>query len=202
MRQQGRIVQWQDTRGFGFIQPARGGERVFVHVSEIDGQRPSGGEPVSYELRRDDKGRRQAIRVRIEGHHQPRPAATRFHIPLITGAAFMTLVAALSIAGALPVIVPLTYATLSILTYLVYGWDKWSAQRRSWRTPERTLLLLGLAGGWPGALLAQRTLRHKSSKQSFQVQFWITVLVNCAGLVWLLLDPQASSRLQDLFLQG
>ena len=48
------------------------------------------------------------------------------------------------------------------------------------RTPERTLLLLGLMGGWPGAFLAQRTLRHKSSKRAFQMKFWFTVVLNIA----------------------
>jgi uncharacterized membrane protein YsdA (DUF1294 family) len=48
------------------------------------------------------------------------------------------------------------------------------------------LHLIALAGGWPGALLAQKVLRHKSSKQSFQVVFWVTVLLNCAALSWLL----------------
>ena len=54
--------------------------------------------------------------------------------------------------------------------------------------PEQVdaLHLLGIIGGWPGALLAQRLLRHKNSKQSFQVVFWITVLLNCAGVFWLL----------------
>ena len=53
------------------------------------------------------------------------------------------------------------------------------------RTPERTLLLLGLVGGWPGAVLAQQWLRHKTSKRSFQQMFWFTVLVNVAGFLWL-----------------
>jgi hypothetical protein len=40
-------------------------------------------------------------------------------------------------------------------------------------------------GGWPGALVAQETLRHKSKKASFRIVFWATVLINCAGLAWL-----------------
>jgi len=39
-----------------------------------------------------------------------------------------------------------------------------------------------LLGGWPGALVAQNRLRHKSSKMSFLVVFWATVLLNCVAL--------------------
>ena len=44
--------------------------------------------------------------------------------------------------------------------------------------------MLGLAGGWPGALIAQQTLRHKSKKTSFIVALWVTVLVNGIALAW------------------
>jgi uncharacterized membrane protein YsdA (DUF1294 family) len=53
------------------------------------------------------------------------------------------------------------------------------------RTLENVLQVCALLGGWPGALLAQQVFRHKSSKRSFQVVFWITVVVNCGALVWI-----------------
>lgn len=84
--------------------------------------------------------------------------------------------------------VPALYLALSLLTFLAYGWDKSAARRGKWRTPESTLLLWGLVGGWPGGLLAQRLLRHKSSKQEFLTMFWLTVLLNFAAvgyLAWL-----------------
>jgi len=67
--------------------------------------------------------------------------------------------------------------TISLLTYAVYGADKDSAQdkRSDWRAPERLLHGLELAGGWPGAYLAQLRLRHKSSKASYQIVFWLIV---------------------------
>jgi uncharacterized membrane protein YsdA (DUF1294 family) len=52
---------------------------------------------------------------------------------------------------------------------------------------EQTLHVFALLGGWPGALVAQRWLRHKSKKASFQVAFWVTVVVNCVALGWLYL---------------
>ena len=53
-----------------------------------------------------------------------------------------------------------------------------------WRTAESTLHILSLLGGWPGAALAQSFLRHKSKKLSFRVTYWITVIVNCGALYW------------------
>jgi len=72
------------------------------------------------------------------------------------------------------------YAVASAACFIAYALDKSAARQGRRRTPERTLLLLGLAGGWPGGLAAQRLLRHKSSKTSFLVKFWLTVIVNLA----------------------
>ncbi len=75
------------------------------------------------------------------------------------------------------------YAVASVACFILYALDKSAARQGRRRTPERTLLLLGLAGGWPGALAAQQLLRHKSSKLSFLAKFWLTVLLNLAALV-------------------
>jgi len=70
------------------------------------------------------------------------------------------------------------YLLLSIITLLVYGKDKWAAKRQAWRTPEKTLHLLALLGGWPGALVGQTLFSHKKSKASFKRIFWLTVIGN------------------------
>jgi uncharacterized membrane protein YsdA (DUF1294 family) len=74
------------------------------------------------------------------------------------------------------------YLAASALCFAAYAVDKSAAKARRRRTPERTLLLLGLACGWPGAVLAQQWLRHKSSKASFRLKFWGTVALNVAAL--------------------
>lgn len=83
------------------------------------------------------------------------------------------------------------YLVCSSIAYGVYAWDKRAAQQQVRRVPEKWLHSLALAGGWPGAFLAQRRLRHKNRKISFQIVFWLTVIANCillAGLVNLLLS--------------
>lgn len=73
-------------------------------------------------------------------------------------------------------------AALNLLTFVVYAMDKSAAQSGQWRVPEKNLHLLALAGGWPGAWVAQQTLRHKSSKAEFRAVYWATVVLHCAGL--------------------
>ena len=86
------------------------------------------------------------------------------------------------------------YIVVSIITFTVYAIDKSAATKGTWRTSESTLHLLSLVGGWPGALVAQQKLRHKSKKQFFRFVYWITVALNCALLSWLLI-PIGGSKL-------
>ena len=106
------------------------------------------------------------------------------YLPLIF---FLVVYAVASLAWSLPQMVGAAYAITSISCFIAYAMDKSAARARTWRTPETTLLLLGLVGGWPGAVLAQQWLRHKTSKQSFQWKFQLTVAVNLglfAVLAW------------------
>jgi uncharacterized membrane protein YsdA (DUF1294 family) len=77
-----------------------------------------------------------------------------------------------------------TYVLASLACFAAYAADKSAARSRKRRVPERTLLMLGLCCGWPGALVAQRSLRHKTAKASFQVKFWMTVAANIGVLGW------------------
>ena len=59
MRLRGKLIKWNDDRGFGFITPIRGGEQLFVHIKAFTNQhrRPVGNEFVTYETVSDDRGR-------------------------------------------------------------------------------------------------------------------------------------------------
>ena len=83
------------------------------------------------------------------------------------------------------------YLFFSVIAFFNYARDKSAARSGQRRITEQRLLLIGLAGGWPGALLAQQTLRHKTAKRSFQLQFWVSVIVNLLALGWLLFASQS-----------
>ena len=76
-------------------------------------------------------------------------------------------------------LIPLAaYGIVSVLAFFLYWSDKRKARADSWRTPENVLHAVELAGGWPGALLAQQVFRHKTRKVSFQLVFWLIVLMH------------------------
>jgi len=99
--------------------------------------------------------------------------------------AFLLLYLSLALFWKLPREVAGVYLGMSVVAFLAYAIDKSAAARGRWRTSEHKLHMLALAGGWPGALLAQQFLRHKSAKQSFRQVFWGTVFLNIVGLVLL-----------------
>ena len=192
MRQAGRIGQWNDDKGFGFVTPHGGGARAFVHVKafQVSARRPVVGDLISYDTETDAKGRLNAINVRFAGQRILTPAAaprrtpkTRtppMRVPRLTIAiTFLLVVIALAVLGIMPAALALAYLLMSVASYLMYAFDKEVAGRARWqRIPENTLHLLDLLGGWPGGLIAQHVARHKTVKASFQRAFWITVVLN------------------------
>lgn len=88
---------------------------------------------------------------------------------------------------------------ISLLTFAVYAFDKRRAVKEGERTPETLLHLLELLGGWPGAFLGQRLLRHKSAKITYQLVFWVIVLgYELVAADWLLGWPMVSALKQAL----
>jgi len=98
-------------------------------------------------------------------------------------AAFAALYTVVCASWPPPVGVHVLYGGLSAVTFVVYAVDKRASRAGGQRVAESTLHLLAVAGGWPGALLAQQALRHKTVKRSFRRVFWITVAANIAGFV-------------------
>jgi uncharacterized membrane protein YsdA (DUF1294 family)/cold shock CspA family protein len=195
MRFAGRISNWNDDKGYGFVMPIDGGVRAFVHIKSLPAgsRRPADGDLVSYVITTDSRGRPNAAQVRFAGQRieEPRvdassksPARRR---PVRGGkpmprAVFGVSALLLSVLGTfmgwLPTIVPVALALLSSLSFLQYWLDKAAAGRDQQRVPESRLLLLDFAGGWPGGLIAQQVLRHKTIKQSYQRAFWCVLLAN------------------------
>ncbi len=204
MRFEGTLTSWNDDRGFGRIESTQGGEPIFVHVSAWPrgGSRPQLNQAVTFEVELGPKGKR-ARNVQLSQTRRPARQAERngraqwgtatlFAIP-----AFLVVYVGVAAVWKLPLWVAGVYLVLSAATFITYAADKSSAANRSWRTPESTLHGLALAGGWPGALLAQQILRHKSTKREFRQVFWSTVILNVIGLV-VLASPARQSLLQLL----
>jgi uncharacterized membrane protein YsdA (DUF1294 family)/cold shock CspA family protein len=188
MRVRGKLTKWEDNRGFGFITPTRGGRQVFVHIKAFSNQhrRPIGNEFVTYETVIDETGRLRAEHVEFMGDDSV-SIAQGWPIALTIALLFLIFVGVSVFVGQLSFVVLALYLFFSVVSFFVYRHDKSAARQNQRRTGEGTMILLGVLGGWPGAFFAQQFFRHKTKKRSFQIAFWITVLLNCFGLVLLLL---------------
>lgn len=184
MRGKGKVVHWDDDKGFGFIEDSESGEQVFLRIKAVAqrDRRPRVGDKVSYRLSQDTKERLRADNVRY-ADRQGKLASARATIgalPDVFAVLFVAVLVGLAAWGRVPWAVVIAYGVVSVVAFLTYGLDKRSARKDKRRVAESTLLLLGLLCGWPGALLAQRVFRHKTIKRSFQVSFWVMVVVNVA----------------------
>ena len=198
MRVKGKISSWKDDKGFGFITPVNGGNRLFIHVKAFNNRnhRPHKGQVVTYAISTDKQGRPCATKATFAGDRLTQDKKKNgASLHLISSAVFLLIVTFSVLTSKVPVEVLALYIAGSLLTYFVYAIDKKAAKNGSWRIPEKTLHVLAITGGWPGALIAQQTLRHKSKKESFRAVFWVTVLLNCGGYL-LLFTATGSSVLK------
>ena len=188
MRTQGKITHWNDEKGYGFITPTSGVKQVFVHIRAFKNRHlpPELNQVVLYSLSTDKQGRPCAVKVMRAGDIPSGNSKSITRLFLILMAiGFIAAVAWSVSAYNIPIQILYLYLAASSFTFLVYAKDKWAARRNRWRTQESTLHTLALIGGWPGALIAQQVLRHKSRKDAFQFAFWATVVLNCAAFAWL-----------------
>ena len=76
---------------------------------------------------------------------------------------------------------------INVLTFLIYGIDKWKARRGKWRIPEDPLIWLAIAGGSIGALLGMYVFRHKTQHRKFTLSVLAILLVQVALIYFFLL---------------
>ena len=200
MRFAGRITDWNDEKGFGFVVPNSGGIRAFVHIGQFqrNSRRPVVGDLISYLPVVDQRGRTNAQQIRHAGERievARRPSRTP---RAALGGGALVLGALASGTDLIPPLLFAVYLGVSGLSYLMYSGDKSAAQCGRRRTPESNLHLADFLGGWPGALIAQQRFHHKTVKQSFQAVFWMTVVLNVAACVWLVKSGLAGELVQIL----
>jgi uncharacterized membrane protein YsdA (DUF1294 family)/cold shock CspA family protein len=188
MRFDGLIKSWNDDRGCGFIEPAKGGDEIYVHITAFPARagRPAPKQRVSFEIEVDQHQKKRATKVELAPlRGRPRSRGTRrgarwegaglFAVP-----AFLLLYLGVAVAWGVPRGVALAYALASALCFALYAADKSAVRSGARRVPERTLLASGLVGGWPGGVLARQILHHKTT---FRTSFWLAALVNVVAFV-------------------
>ena len=197
MRLKGKLINWNEDKAFGFIAPNGGGDHVFIHKTAFSNRNrtPKINDVITFSISKDKQGRYCADEATFTGEKLKKKQAkkaSKFSIYL--SVIFLALITTAYFLGHVPQKLVLAYFGASAITFLAYAFDKSKAQRGTWRTPESTLHMFALIGGWPGAAIAQQLLRHKSQKKEFRVGFWFTVLANSGALVWLL-SPSGNNLL-------
>lgn len=195
---QGIIKTWKQDKGFGFIQSAASEKDIFVHIRDLKhvGYQPKIGDSVDFKLMSDKAGKIRAYDAYVSGQEIVHKTVKRPVYPKNArkpkkklGVLFILIALIPFVFSALLIkeqrnFAPLfAYLAMSLVTFLAYAIDKTKAHKNEWRTQESTLHLLELAGGWPGALISQKVIRHKNKKISFQVVFWLIVLLHLT--VWI-----------------
>jgi uncharacterized membrane protein YsdA (DUF1294 family)/cold shock CspA family protein len=175
------VVAWEADRGFGFVQRP-GTTDLFLHIKAFPRgtPAPSLGDEVTFEVEVRNDGKARATRARPAG--VPYVTPLRPTSPVIGGVAILAFAAIFWLVaiywGPVPLWVPFYYLGVSAITFGCYAIDKSAARLKRRRVAETSLIVLGMLGGWPGAILAQQLLRHKTVKRTFQAVFWLSVLLN------------------------
>jgi uncharacterized membrane protein YsdA (DUF1294 family)/cold shock CspA family protein len=193
-REAGELVEWNDDRGFGFIEVA-GGERLFVHIKAFGhtARRPVAQDRVSFVRGPGRDSRPVAVYASIAGL---RPVAALQEVSdkvetaqfaralrLAAAAILLLMIVAAQSLGTAPRWLIVVYLVMGLVSAATYWLDKRAAQTGSWRVAEATLHGIDLWGGILGGLMAQVILHHKTAKASFAATTAVVVLLHAALIV-------------------
>ncbi len=199
VRTKGKIIKWNDEKGFGFILPFDSQKNIFVHIKSFSDKsvRPAEGQDVTYTIQKNDDGRDSAIKVsrstdnlvrnKTSNHRKKNinPTYKRINTdntqldlkPVQSISPFYTIIILsfvaflfhFTIEGKLPPFIIVIYIVMGLMTYFIYSEDKDMAINNERRTSEQKLLTLSFFGGWIGALIAQQKFQHKTKKIRYYV---------------------------------
>ena len=191
-RFQGRLIEWHDEKGYGFIQGITDERhtKVFLHIKSFkrSGPRPIEGCVLEYELGIDERSRPQATNVsyvkitQVKSSKTSRPKNSNIQPKFQPIYALMALywvsIFVLVSFSILPSLFILILSILNAYTYWIYAQDKKAALHNQRRIPEQHLLLMSMLGGWTAAWFAQQNLRHKTQKQPFKTHYHLMIVSN------------------------
>jgi uncharacterized membrane protein YsdA (DUF1294 family)/cold shock CspA family protein len=163
----------------------------------VPGHRPRGSVEIRRRVNRRGRnpiGQRSPRTVPPRSHRsrELRALPLDWRTALVAAATLFCLGAAVLRLGTIGWVL-LLYPLMSLVAFLMYARDKLSAIRGGWRVPETSLHLAELLGGWPGAFVAQQTMRHKTVKPSYQAVFWLIVAAHVGTAILSLIAPQVLS---------
>jgi uncharacterized membrane protein YsdA (DUF1294 family) len=69
---------------------------------------------------------------------------------------------------------------INVVTFFLYGIDKWKAKRSKWRISEATLLGLAVIGGSIGAWLGMKVWHHKTMHKKFKYGLPLILIIQIA----------------------
>ncbi len=206
MHATGQIAYWKPDKGFGFIRSGAAEGDVFLHGSDIKekGYEPQSGDQVSFRLTSGANGKPKALEASFPAATATTMRITRsvyifslfqMLVVVMTGLVFYLFF--LRAAVFMPLLI---YFTMSVITFYAYLIDKWRAVEGKGRMPEMTLHVFEIFGGWPGALVAQMTFRHKSSKREFQRVFRVIVGLHVVAWIYVLAGGPLPQLLSNTYL--
>lgn len=191
MNETGELVEWNDDRGFGFVQPVTGA-KLFVHISAFERpvRRPEIGDRLAFRRGPGKDGRPSVVAAQIAGGtFRPKPQGPSPE--RIEGAqaarAYRLLAAVVLLAAVILLPVPRlliwVYLGMGVVSFVAYWLDKRAANAGRWRTAEATLHGIDMFGGIIGGLLAQAALHHKTAKPDYALVTFGIVFIHVAGLL-------------------
>ena len=177
---QGFVIYFNKEKGYGFINTKEYSKNIFVHFSEIEnGKSLSQGQSVEFKIKETSKGV-SAVDV-IAGAKQKSP----YFIFGVISAIFVAVIFyILYFYQNINSLVSYLIA-VNLTIFIFYGYDKYISTGDRLRVPEYNLHALALLGGSPAGLFAQKLFRHKTIKSSFQVVYWLIVVLQIGLLYWL-----------------
>ncbi len=177
---QGKVIHFNVEKGYGFIYSDKHEDNIFIHKSNIkNSNNLSQGQSVEFQVEKTKKGL-SAISV-IAGDKEQSPY---FIFGVLSALIAIGVFSYLYFYETIQPIFSYLLA-INITTFLLYGYDKLISAGEKVRVPEWNLHALAILGGSPAGLSAQKLFRHKTLKGSFQLVYWLIVLVQVGLIYWL-----------------